>query len=97
MAQSRSNTLGFPVACTYPLKPGVFLANIRSTSESVAPPNPSASSPFNSRKLNQRDIISPAVEVSPSGTISVSEAAGFGYEIDLDYLRHVTVREETLA
>jgi hypothetical protein len=26
----------------------------------------------------------------------VSEAPGFGYEIDRDYLRHVTVREETL-
>jgi L-alanine-DL-glutamate epimerase-like enolase superfamily enzyme len=37
------------------------------------------------------------VEVSPHGTIRVSEAPGFGYEIDRDYLRHVTVREETLT
>jgi hypothetical protein len=37
------------------------------------------------------------VEVSPQGTIRVSEASGFGYQIDHDYLRHVTVREETLA
>jgi len=37
------------------------------------------------------------VEVSPRGTISVSTAAGFGYDIDHDYQRHVTVREETLT
>src|SRR5207253_7814768 len=44
-----------------------------------------------------RDIISPPVEVSPQGTIAIPTAAGFGYQIDLDYLRHVTVREETLS
>jgi O-succinylbenzoate synthase len=49
-----------------------------------------------SKRYWERDIISPAVEVSPQGTIKVSEAPGFGYEIDRDYLRHVTVREETL-
>ena len=50
-----------------------------------------------SQRYWERDIISPAVEVSPRGTISVSTAAGFGYDIDHDYLRHVTVREETLT
>jgi hypothetical protein len=27
----------------------------------------------------------------------VSNAPGFGYNLDHDYLRHVTVREETLT
>jgi O-succinylbenzoate synthase len=50
-----------------------------------------------SRRYWTRDIISPAVEVSPRGTIAVSDQPGFGYEVDFDYLRHVTVREESLA
>ncbi len=50
-----------------------------------------------SKRYWARDIITPAVEVSSQGTIRVSEAPGFGYEVDGDYLRHVTVREETLA
>ena len=50
-----------------------------------------------SKRYWARDIISPAVEVSQNGTIAVSEKPGFGYEIDRDYLRHVTVREEIVA
>jgi len=49
-----------------------------------------------SKRYWAHDIISPAVEVSPRGTIRVSEAPGFGYDVDRDYLRHVTVREESL-
>ncbi len=43
-----------------------------------------------SKRYWARDIITPAVEVSSQGTIRVSEAPGFGYEVDVDYLRHVT-------
>jgi O-succinylbenzoate synthase len=50
-----------------------------------------------SKRYWTQDIISPAVEVSPRGTIAVSDQPGFGYELDRDYLRHVTVREESLA
>jgi len=50
-----------------------------------------------SKRYWDRDIVSPAVEVSPQGTIAVSNAPGFGYDIDYDYLGHVTVREETLT
>jgi O-succinylbenzoate synthase len=50
-----------------------------------------------SKRYWTRDITSPPVEVSPQGTIRVSDAAGFGYEVDRDYLRHLTVREETLT
>jgi hypothetical protein len=35
--------------------------------------------------------------VSPRGTIAISDAPGLGYEIDRDYLRHVTVLEEILS
>lgn len=44
-----------------------------------------------------RDIIEPAVTVSSRGTIAVSGEPGFGYAIDHDYLKHVTVREETVS
>jgi len=49
-----------------------------------------------SRRYWKRDIITPPVEVSPDGTIRTTEAPGFGYGIDLDYIRQITVREETL-
>jgi O-succinylbenzoate synthase len=50
-----------------------------------------------SKRYWRRDIISPEVEVTPSGTIHVTDAPGFGYEIDRDFLKHVTVREETVS
>jgi O-succinylbenzoate synthase len=50
-----------------------------------------------SKRYWTRDIISPAVEVSPQGTITISNEPGFGYDLDRDYLRHVTVRQEILT
>jgi O-succinylbenzoate synthase len=50
-----------------------------------------------SRRYWARDIIRPPVEVSPDGTIAVSEAPGFGYELDHDFIRTMTAREETIA
>jgi O-succinylbenzoate synthase len=41
-----------------------------------------------------RDLIVPPVEVSARGTIAPREEPGFGYELDLDYLNAVTVRQE---
>lgn len=49
-----------------------------------------------SRRYWQRDIIQPPIEVSPQGTITVSEAPGFGHELDLDFIRHITAREERI-
>ena len=43
------------------------------------------------------DIISPAVEITPRGTIAVRDGVGFGYEIDHDFMKHVTVREEAVV
>ncbi len=34
------------------------------------------------------------VEITPAGTIAIRDEPGFGYEIDLDFVRSVTVRED---
>lgn len=47
-----------------------------------------------SNRYWKRDIISPAVEITPSGTIAIRDQPGFGYDIDFDFLRSVTVRTE---
>jgi O-succinylbenzoate synthase len=91
LAQAHS----IPVWCGGMLESGVGRAHniaLSTLPNFVLPGDVSAS-----KRYWARDIISPEVEVSPQGTISVSEAPGFGYDIDRDYLRHVTVREETLT
>jgi len=91
VAQSHS----IPVWCGGMLESGIGRAHniaLSTLPNFVLPGDVSAS-----KRYWERDIISPAVEVSPQGTIAISDKPGFGYEIDLDYLRHVTVREETLA
>lgn len=50
-----------------------------------------------SKRYWARDIIHPAVEVTPHGTIAVRDEPGFGYELDHDFIRAITVREETLT
>ncbi len=50
-----------------------------------------------SKRYWKRDIIVPEVETTPTGTIEVRDGVGFGYEIDRDYLDHVTVRTETIS
>jgi O-succinylbenzoate synthase len=50
-----------------------------------------------SRRYWKRDIISPEVEVSAHGTIAIRDEPGFGYEIDRDFMKHVTVREDALT
>jgi O-succinylbenzoate synthase len=50
-----------------------------------------------SKRYWKRDIIDPAVETTPRGTIVVRDEPGFGYELDHDYIRHITVREETIV
>jgi O-succinylbenzoate synthase len=50
-----------------------------------------------SRRYWARDIIQPAVEVTPRGTIVIRDDPGFGYSLDEDYIRQITVREETVG
>jgi O-succinylbenzoate synthase len=50
-----------------------------------------------SKRYWTRDVIDPWVEVTPRGTIVVPNGPGLGFEIDHDFLRTITVREETLS
>src|SRR5712692_8341426 len=82
---------GIPVWCGGMLESGVGRAhNIAlSTLENfVLPGDVSAS-----KRYWRRDIIQPPVEASAQGTIRATEQPGFGYALDLDYIRQITVRE----
>lgn len=50
-----------------------------------------------SKRYWKRDIVVPEVDITPHGTIVRRDAPGFGYEIDHEYLKHVTVREESVS
>jgi O-succinylbenzoate synthase len=86
---------GVPVWCGGMLESGVGRAHniaLSTLAGFVLPGDVSAS-----RRYWARDVIEPPVEVTPRGTIVVSEEPGFGYSLDLEYLRRITVREETLV
>src|SRR5215469_98820 len=85
---------GIPVWCGGMLESGVGRAHniaLATLPNFVLPGDVSAS-----RRYWERDIIHPSVEVTPRGTIEVRDAPGFGYDLDCDYIRHLTVREEIL-
>jgi len=50
-----------------------------------------------SRRYWKQDIIQPAVETTPQGTIVVRDDPGFGYALDRDFIRSITVREESIG
>ena len=50
-----------------------------------------------SKRYWARDIIAPPVETTPRGTIAVRDEPGFGYQLDLDFLRRITEREEAVG
>ena len=86
---------GVPVWCGGMLESGIGRAHniaLSTLPNFVLPGDVSAS-----KRYWQRDIIRPEVEVSSRGTIAVSERPGFGYELDLDYIRRLTEREETIS
>ncbi len=85
---------GIPVWCGGMLESGIGRAHniaLSTLPNFILPGDVSAS-----KRYWKRDIISPAVEVSPRGTITVPNAPGFGYEIDRDFLNSILVREETV-
>ncbi len=85
---------GIPVWCGGMLESGIGRAHniaLSTLPNFVLPGDVSAS-----KRYWKRDIITPEVVVSPSGTITVSENPGFGYEIDHDYLESLIVRKEML-
>ncbi len=84
---------GVPVWCGGMLESGVGRAHniaLASLPNFTLPGDVSAS-----RRYWQRDIIRPAVEVTPHGTIVLRDGPGFGYALDMDFLASVRVREET--
>lgn len=84
-----------PVWCGGMLESGVGRAHniaLSTLPDFVLPGDVSAS-----KRYWKRDIIQPAVEVTPRGTIEVPTGSGFGYELDSGYIRQIQVREETLC
>jgi O-succinylbenzoate synthase len=86
---------GVPVWCGGMLEAGVGRAHniaLSTLPGFVLPGDVSAS-----KRYWTRDIVAPAVEVTPAGTIEVSNEAGFGYDLDLNFIESITVRRERLA
>ena len=86
---------GIPVWCGGMLEAGIGRAHniaLATLPNFTLPGDVSAS-----KRYWKRDIIVPEVETTAQGTIAVRDGVGFGYEIDRDYMDHVTVRTETIA
>jgi O-succinylbenzoate synthase len=86
---------GIPVWCGGMLESGIGRAHniaLSTLPNFVLPGDVSAS-----KRYWKRDLIQPEVTVSPQGTITVPEEAGFGFAIDHDFLASVTVRQEVLV
>ena len=86
---------GIPVWCGGMLESGIGRAHniaLSTLPNFTLPGDVSAS-----KRYWKRDIISPEVEITPRGTIVAPAGPGFGYEIDREFLEHVTVRQEALA
>jgi O-succinylbenzoate synthase len=86
---------GIPVWCGGMLEAGIGRAHniaLATLPNFVLPGDVSAS-----KRYWKRDIISPAVETTPQGTIALRDDPGFGYDLDLDYMKSITVREEIIS
>jgi O-succinylbenzoate synthase len=86
---------GIPVWCGGMLESGVGRAHnvaLASMENFVLPGDVSAS-----RRYWKRDIIQPEVETTADGTIALRDEPGFGYALDHDFIRSITVREETVG
>jgi O-succinylbenzoate synthase len=84
---------GVPVWCGGMLESGVGRAHniaLSTLPNFVLPGDVSASG-----RYWARDIIVPPVETTPEGTIRVSWEPGFGYALDREYIRSITIREES--
>ncbi len=85
---------GIPVWCGGMLEAGIGRAHniaLSTLPNFTLPGDVSAS-----QRYWARDIIAPPVETTARGTILVRDEPGFGYELDHDFIRHITVREETV-
>lgn len=50
-----------------------------------------------SKRYWKQEVLTAPIEVSPQGTITVSDGVGFGYEINHDFLNSITERTETIT
>jgi o-succinylbenzoate synthase len=86
---------GIPVWCGGMLEAGVGRAHnvaLATLPNFVLPGDVSAS-----KRYWKQDIIVPPVETTPRGTIEVRDEPGFGYQLDHDFIRSITVREEVVG
>ncbi|MFB3826268.1 MAG: o-succinylbenzoate synthase [Bryobacteraceae bacterium] len=86
---------GIPVWCGGMLEAGIGRAHniaLATLANFTLPGDVSAS-----RRYWARDIITPPVETTPRGTIEIRDEPGFGYGLDRDFIRRITVREETIS
>jgi len=90
-----ARSAGLPVWCGGMLEAGVGRAHniaLSTLPGFVLPGDVSAS-----KRYWQRDIIHPPVETTAGGTIVVRDEPGFGYPLDLEFIRQITIREETVT
>jgi O-succinylbenzoate synthase len=88
-------TAGIPVWCGGMLEAGIGRAHniaLATLPNFTLPGDVSAS-----KRYWKRDIVLPAVETTPHGTIVVRDEPGFGYELDHDFINHVTSRTEAVS
>jgi len=86
---------GVPVWCGGMLESGVGRAHnvaLSTLPNFVLPGDVSAS-----ERYWARDLITPPVEVTPCGSILVRDGPGFGYALDHELMREITVRQETIS
>jgi O-succinylbenzoate synthase len=86
---------GIPVWCGGMLESGIGRAHnvaLSTLPNFVLPGDVSAS-----RRYWKQDVIRPEVEVTSRGTICITDEPGFGYAPDLEQIRRITVREETVV
>ncbi len=85
---------GVPVWCGGMLESGIGRAHnvaLATLPNFVLPGDVSAS-----KRYWKRDIIQPAVETTARGTIEVRDMPGFGYDLDTDFIKSITVRREAI-
>jgi O-succinylbenzoate synthase len=86
---------GIPVWCGGMLEAGIGRAHniaLATLPNFVLPGDVSAS-----QRYWKRDIIEPPVETTAHGTIAIRDEPGFGYALDHDFIRGITVREESIG
>ncbi len=86
---------GVPVWCGGMLEAGIGRAHnvaLATLPNFTLPGDVSAS-----KRYWARDIVIPPVETTTNGTIVAREEPGLGYELDLDFISQVAVREESVG